>query len=83
MQLQRFLRDGGTTSEVERDYEALRGIETQKDFAMKATKTRCSAALFMLRAGKTPSVRDYFAGVPVDSVMNLLGYKADERGQAA
>jgi hypothetical protein len=65
-------------AEVERDYEALRGIETQKDFAIKATKTRCSAALFMLRAGKTPSVREYFAGVHVDQVMKLLGYKASE-----
>lgn len=72
-------------AEVERDYEALRGIETQKDFAMKATKTRCSAALFMLRAGKTPSVRDYFAGVHVDQAMKVLGYSArdEQKPEAA
>jgi hypothetical protein len=62
-------------ADVEASYETLRAIKDQKSFAMEAVKTRCSSALFLLRAGKTPSVRDYFAGMQVDRLVELLGYK--------
>ena len=67
-------------ADVEADYARLRGIETQKAFALEAVKTRCSAALFAVRSGKASSVRGYFAGVHVDQMIRLLGYKA-EQGQ--
>ena len=63
---------------LERDYEAIRGIESQKDFALRATKTRCAPALFMVRAGKVNSVRDYLANVHVDQLMRLLDYKTTD-----
>ncbi len=62
-------------AEVEADYARLRGIETQKAFALEAVKTRCSAALFAVRSGKASSVRGHFAGVHVDQMMRLLGYR--------
>lgn len=69
--------------EVETDYARLAHHETQKAFALDATKTRCSAALFMLRAKKTPSVRDWLAQVPIDSAMRLLGYRTDVSAKEA
>jgi len=45
---------------VEAEYARLTAIPTQKEFAAQATKTRFSAALFALRAGKAESVRQYF-----------------------
>jgi hypothetical protein len=61
--------------DVEADYARIRDRQTQKDFALEAVKTRCSGALFAVRAGKAPSVRDYFAAANLDQVMRLLGYK--------
>lgn len=62
-------------AELEACYEEIRDIPVQKDFAMIAIKSRCSSALFALRANKTTSIRKYFAECNIDSVMNLLGYK--------
>jgi hypothetical protein len=65
-------------AELEADYERIRDIPLQKDFAKEATKTRCSAALFMVRAGKVASVRQYIAKkIQIDVLMRLLGYKGD------
>ncbi|MES2359947.1 MAG: RNA ligase [Gemmatimonadota bacterium] len=65
----------GLTTEVEADFASLRGIEAQKDFAIRAVKTRCSAALFAVRAGKTSSIRRFFAEMRIESLMQLLGYR--------
>lgn len=62
-------------AEVEGDFDRLRDIADQKAFAMQAVKTRCSAALFTLRAGKTSSIRRFFAEMRIDALMKLLGYK--------
>lgn len=70
-------------AEVEDDYARLRDIPAQKDFALAAQKTRCSAALFAVRARKAPTVRDFFAGVHVDQLVRLLGLKADRTAVAA
>jgi len=67
----------GLVREVESDYGRLRGIETQKDFAIQAVKTRCSAALFAMRAGKKSNAREFFADVHVDQLMRMLGYRAE------
>lgn len=62
-------------SSVETDYERLRDISVQKDFAIEAMKTRCSGALFRLRAGKVDSVRQHFAFMPIGSLMELVDVK--------
>ncbi len=62
-------------AEVAADFERLRAIEIQKDFAIEAVKTRSSATLFLLRAGKTPSVRQHFAEIGIDRLMGLLKVK--------
>jgi hypothetical protein len=55
------------------DYEKIRTIESQKDFALQATKTPYSAALFQLRSGKITSPRAYFMGVQIKNLAGLLG----------
>ncbi len=61
----------------EADYEPIRAIEIQKDFALRAVKGRCPAALFAVRAGKAGSVREWFKDAPLDNVVRMLGYKTD------
>lgn len=68
-------RFDGLVGDVEADYARLRDRPTQKEFALDAVKTRCSGALFAVRAGKAPSVRGYFASANIEQVMRLLGYK--------
>lgn len=65
-------------SEVEADYASLSSIESQRDFAMEAVKTRCSSALFSVRAKKSNNIRDFLREYRIDNVVTLLGYKADE-----
>lgn len=66
--------------EVEADYERLRHIPEQKAFAMSAMKTRCSSALFSVRATKAESVRTFFRDCRIQLVMDLIGgdWGADE-----
>ncbi len=59
-------------AEVESDYQRLKDIETQKAFALEATRTRCPAALFMLRSRRASSAREYFASCHIDHLMRLL-----------
>jgi hypothetical protein len=61
-------------AEVEGDYERLKHIEVQKDFAMEATKTRLPSALFTLRRGMTESIRAFVRDMQIGSLMEHLGY---------
>jgi hypothetical protein len=76
-------RFGALVSEVANDFERIRHIETQKDFAIAATKTRCSSALFSLRAGKASTPAEFFAGIHIDQLMKMLGYKNTPAQEAA
>lgn len=62
-------------TELEVAYDKIKDIPVQKDFALEAIKTRCSSALFALRAGKSTSIRSHIQNMHIDSVMSLLGYK--------
>lgn len=62
----------GLVEELEATYERIKAAETQKAFALEATKTRCSAALFQLRAGKVASVREALAGMRINALADLL-----------
>lgn len=62
-------------SELEADYAKISDIQSQKDFALLACKSRCSGALFSYRAKKVPSIRTYLKDIQIDSVMKMLGYK--------
>jgi hypothetical protein len=65
-------------SELEGTYDQLRDIEEQKSFALRAIKeSRCSSALFSLRAKKTESFRTFFREAHIDTVVKLLGYKTE------
>jgi len=66
-------RDKYTTfiNTIETDYEKLKHIETQKDFACEALKTRYSAVLFQIRKGKNP--REFIKNVPIDTFMTWIG----------
>jgi hypothetical protein len=58
--------------EVNADYSRLRHIETQKDFALQATKTKLPGALFAVRAGKARDVRQFVAEMRIDNLRELL-----------
>lgn len=62
-------------NELEEDYEAIKDIEDQKEFALKAKDSRCSEALFSLRAGKVTSIGKYVREMHIDSLLKQLGYK--------
>lgn len=68
-------------SELESDYKRIteewgalaRDLQTQKEFAARATKTKCADVLFKLKAGKEVSVRQYLAKLPVDKLLSIMG----------
>lgn len=59
-------------AEMTAEYEAIQHIESQRDFALLAQKTRCPGALFAIRSGKAASFRDVFAGMHIDNLARLL-----------
>lgn len=66
-------------SELADAYERIRGITEQKYFALEAVKTRCSAALFLLRAGKVQNIHEYlYTKLRPDDVLRLLGLRNRE-----
>lgn len=62
-------------AEVDADFDSLRHLPTQKDFALQATKRKQSGALFALRAGKVANAREFLAGAHIDHVMRAVGLK--------
>ncbi len=62
-------------AEVEADYARFKDIPEQKAFALEAVKTRCSAALFSLRKGSTPSARQFFVDLPIRNLLDKLGVR--------
>jgi len=62
-------------AELETEYDAIKDIPEQKAFALQAVKSKCSGALFTLRAKKVHSFKEYFAEMQVDNLMKLLAYK--------
>lgn len=57
---------------LEDAYAEHRGIEMQKEFALKVKDLPFSGALFMLRAGKTESVRKYLRDVNIKTLADYL-----------
>jgi hypothetical protein len=62
---------------VKEDYARCSAVvgATQKEFALMAVPTRCSSALFAVRAGKSPSNELVNRDIPADTLMKYLGYK--------
>lgn len=59
-------------AELEGDYARLAGIAEQKAFAAEALKTRCSGALFAVRAGKAASIRAHVAEMRIGALLDML-----------
>lgn len=55
-------------ADIEMNYERLKDIVVQKDFALQATKTRFPGALFALRSGGVASAKDYLATVTMQNL---------------
>lgn len=60
---------------LETAWEELKDIETQKEFALQAVKTRYSGALFAMRAQKTPSIKQYLREVSLNNLVKVLDVK--------
>lgn len=60
-------------NELEAAYDAIAGIENQKEFALIATKSRCPAALFARRRYGNRTMREFLSDPKyTDTVMRLL-----------
>lgn len=64
--------------ELEASYETIKHLESQKDFALQAVKTRYPSALFELRKGRTPSIRNYLSGVQIKNLVQNINLKEVE-----
>lgn len=59
-------------SQIQRAWEDNRHIQVQKDFALTIKDIPFSGALFMMRAGKVNSVREYLARINVNNIVEYL-----------
>lgn len=60
---------------VESNYNTIKHIETQKEFAFAALKFKGSSAMFAVRAGKFNSFKQFFAKINTDSLIEMLELK--------
>ena len=65
----------GLINDLSWKYEEIKHIESQKEFALEAVKTKCSSALFCVRSGRNPSIKDYINKMAPDKVIDMLGLK--------
>jgi hypothetical protein len=63
---------------LEAEYDLIKDIPEQKAFALLAVKSKCSGALFSLRAKKVHSFRQYFAEMQIDNLVKLLQKAGNE-----
>jgi hypothetical protein len=59
-------------TELETAYQKICSIPIQRDFAREARKTRCSTALFAVRARKALNIRSYLQMLRIETLMELL-----------
>jgi hypothetical protein len=71
------------SAQIADDFSRLRHIPIQKDFALEAVKTRCSAALFQLRQGRIAAPIDHLRAMQIDKLADMLGLRADPKAEAA
>lgn len=60
-----------------------RRLQCQKDFALEAVKTRCSAALFQLRQGRVKTATEFLRAMQADKLADMLGLRAEPQSEAA
>jgi len=65
-------------SEVDTRYEEIRHIETQKDFAQEALKSKQSSVLFAIRLGKVGSAMEWFVKSSPKTTLDWLNLKEEE-----
>lgn len=63
---------------IEADLARLAHHADQKAFAAEATQLPWSGALFAVRRGKSRSVREYLAQMPIDRLLDFLGLRREE-----
>jgi RNA ligase len=65
--------------EINKNYNELKHISIQKDFALAVQTKKCIRpdAMYGLRTGYIKSLRQYFTNVPRDGLMKVLGLKND------
>lgn len=71
------IRFRSLVKELQDEYDSIKHIKIQKEFAFAALRSRCSGALFAYRAKKVDSISDYLRQMHIHKVMTLLGYKED------
>lgn len=69
--------------QLDGEYERLKSLPTQKDFALQAVKVPCSAALFQRRQGRISSSEAFLRSMQIDKLVETLGYRAEPESEAA
>lgn len=68
-------------TELDDVYDGIKSIQSQKEFALEATKTRLSSAMFAVRANKSPSIKEFVRNYRTENLMSILDLKnIEERG---
>lgn len=63
--------------ELESDFEKIKHLSSQKEFALLACGSKCSSALFSLRANKVDSIKKFVGEMRIENLIFLLGYKKE------
>lgn len=58
-------------------YEPIRDIPIQKDFALEAKKTRHSTVMFLVRAGKYRTIGDAYRDLRLETLADMIGLKKE------
>ena len=66
--------------ELENMYDSIKDIDNQKDFALQATKLKCSGVLFGLRKGQIKGVKEGLANMHIKYLVELLNIADIELG---
>ncbi len=69
-------------AEIASDYDGIASIPVQKDFALRALKTVCPAALFAIRAKKAGTPAEFLRGMPIDGYLRLAGLKDEPTAES-
>jgi hypothetical protein len=60
------------------EYQKVRDIPVQKDFALAIKDSRHRSAMFTLRAGKVANLGEFYRGLRLESLCEMLGLKKEE-----
>lgn len=68
----------GLVMSAEVEYEAVKNIEVQKDFALTIKNSRHKSAMFAVRSGKSPNIAQFYRELRIEALSDMLGLKEEK-----